>query len=69
MKLDRTFCVHSSFAIILGALSCGSLNTFNFVCGTMSCAKSSLHWSVVRYQVTFKWQSGRGSETSFAESG
>ena len=24
----------------------------NFVCGAMSCAKLSLHWSVIHYQVT-----------------
>ena len=28
------------------------LNTCNFVCGTMSHAKSLLHWSVTHYQVT-----------------
>ena len=34
------------------------------MCGTMSHAKALLHWSVIHYQVTFEWQSGRGSETS-----
>ena len=27
-------------------------------------AKSLLHWSVIHYQVTFEWHSGRGLETS-----
>ena len=35
----------------------------DFVCGTMSCAKL-LHWSVIHYQMTFEWHSGRGLETS-----
>ena len=30
---------------------------YNFVCGTMSYAKLSLHWSVIHYQVTFEWTS------------
>ena len=29
----------------------------------MSHAKSSVHWSVIHYQVTFERNSGRGSET------
>ena len=33
---------------------CGRLNTCDFVCRTMSHAKSSLHWSVMHYQVTFE---------------
>ena len=31
-----------------------------FVCGTMSCAKTSLHWSVIHY-ADFERQFGRGS--------
>ena len=27
----------------------------DFVCGAMSHAKLSLHWSIVHYQVTFEW--------------
>ena len=34
-----------------------------FVCGPMSHAKLSLHWSIVHYQVTFEWFNS-GSETS-----
>ena len=45
-------------------ISCGRLNTCDFVCGTMSHAKSSLHWSVIHNQVTFEWHSGCGSERS-----
>ena len=33
--------------------------------GTMSHAKSSLHWSVRYNQMTFEWHSGAGSEMSF----
>ena len=36
-----------------------------FVCGTMSCAKSSLHWSVIHYRVTFERYSKCVSEMSF----
>ena len=42
----------------------GRLNTCSLVCGTVSHAKSSLHWSVIHYQLTFDWHSGRGSEMS-----
>ena len=34
--------------------------TCDFVCGTMSRAMSSLHWSLIHYQVTYEWHSGRG---------
>ena len=34
-------------------INCGRLNTWDFVCGTMPDAKSSLHWSVIYHQVTF----------------
>ena len=30
------------------------LKTCDFVCGTMSRAKSSLHWSVIHYQMNFE---------------
>ena len=30
----------------------------DFVCGIMSHAKSSLHWSVIHYQMTFEGHSG-----------
>ena len=40
------------------------LNTCDFVCGTMSRAKSPLHWSVIHYQVTLELHSEHGSETS-----
>ena len=43
----------------------GRINMYEFVCETRSHAKSSLHWSVKHYQVTFEWHSGRGLETSF----
>ena len=36
----------------------------SFVCGTMSQAKVSLHWSVIPYQITFEWHSECGLETS-----
>ena len=47
-------------------IDCSSLNTCNFVCGTMACAKMSLLWSVIHYQMTFEWNSGCGLETSIA---
>ena len=37
-----------------------------FCCGTMSRAKSSLHWSVIHCRVAFGWHYGRGSEYSIA---
>ena len=37
----------------------------DFVCETMPCAKSSLHWSIIHYQVTWEWHSGRGLEIRF----
>ena len=36
----------------------------DFVCGTMSPAELSFHWSVIYYQMTFEWHTGHGSETS-----
>ena len=33
----------------------GRLNTYHFVCGTMSCAKSSLHWSIIHYLIFWAW--------------
>ena len=45
-------------------VSCGRLNMYDFVCGTMSHAKLPLHWSAIHYQVTFEWCSGHGLETS-----
>ena len=36
----------------------------DFICGTMSHAKSSMHWSVIHYQVPFEGHPGHGSETS-----
>ena len=33
------------------------------ICVTKARAKSSFYWSVMHYQVTFEWHSGRGSET------
>ena len=38
------------------------LNMCHFVCGTMSHAKLSLHWSDIYYPMTLEWHSGRGSE-------
>ena len=39
----------------------------NFVRETMSHAKSSLHWSVIHYQMTFEWHTGCGLKISIRE--
>ena len=38
-----------------------------FVCGIMSCAKLSLYWSVIHYQVTFECHSGCGLDTTLTD--
>ena len=56
--------MHASIHYLLGKprIKCGKLNTCEFVWGTMSRAKLSLHLSVLHYQMTFEWYSGRGSD-------
>ena len=39
----------------------------DFVCGTMSHAKMSLHWSVIHSQLTFEWCSGCDLEMSIVQ--
>ena len=51
-ELNRYASIHQLFGE--RRFECGRLNTFNFVCGTMSHAKASLHWSVIHYQMTFE---------------
>ena len=43
---------------------CGTFNACDFVYGTVSHAKSSLHWSVIHYQMTFEEHFGNGLELS-----
>ena len=45
--------------------NCGRSNACGFICGTISCAILSLHWSVTHFQMTFELYSGCGMETIF----
>ena len=51
-KLNKMQIVKSTKCKVNLDLFGGRLTTRYFVCGTMSSAKSSFHWSIIPYQVT-----------------